>query len=160
MTEVAAQIDIAASPQAVWEVITDPHRYDEWVTIHRKVGEHSDGRARVGYEVEQTLALAGAPFKVHWTLTACDAPSYLRWEGKGPAGSTARTEMRLDAATVDGTSGCHFDYVNEFKAPGGPLGRIAGRVLVGGISQREARGTLQRLKALLEQGDSHSHSAD
>lgn len=150
MTAVAVAIDIAASPDDAWQVITDPSRYGEWVTIHRKIGRYSRGEPRVGYEVEQTLALAGAPFKVHWVMTACDEPTYLRWEGRGPAHSYARIEMHLDATTIDGATGCRFDYVNEFQAPGGPLGRIAGRVLVGGISQREARATLTKLKSLLE----------
>ena len=50
----------------------------------------------------------------------------------------------------DGENGTLFDYTNEFKPPGGPLGAVAGRVLVGGLSQREAQRSLQRLKQLVE----------
>jgi hypothetical protein len=51
--------------------------------------------------------------------------------------------------TPDG-DGTHFEYENEFKAPGGFLGRAASRVLVGGQPEREAQRSLQQLKALLE----------
>ncbi|MGI8512503.1 MAG: hypothetical protein ACR2NH_07725, partial [Solirubrobacteraceae bacterium] len=65
----------------------------------------------------------------------------------GPARSKARTAYRLSA---DGNGGTRFDYENEFKAPLGPLGAAASRALVGGLPAREAKASLQRLKALLE----------
>jgi uncharacterized membrane protein len=52
---------------------------------------------------------------------------------------------------VDGDR-TRFDYENEFKAPGGILGAAASRVIVGGVPQREANRSLQRLKALIETG--------
>jgi hypothetical protein len=98
--------------------------------------------------MDQTLCLRGANFKVHWTLTEHDPPNRATWEGRGPAGSYARTSYRLaENGSGDGT---HFEYENEFKAPGGFLGAAASKVLVGGVSEREARRSLQQLKALLE----------
>ena len=70
------------------------------------------------------------------------------WEGRGPAHSYARTAYRL--SPVDGGARTHFDYENEFKAPGGFLGAAASRMLIGGVPEREAKRSLQRLKALLE----------
>ena len=69
-----------------------------------------------------------------------------RGRAEGPAGSYARTSYRL---TPDG-DGTHFEYENEFKAPGGLLGAAASRVVVGGVPEREAKRSLQQLKALLE----------
>jgi hypothetical protein len=96
--------------------------------------------------MDQTLCLRHANFKVHWTLTEASRPDHATWEGRGPAGSYARTSYRL---TPDG-GGTHFEYENEFKAPGGLLGAAASRVLVGGQPEREAKRSLQQLKALLE----------
>ncbi len=62
-------------------------------------------------------------------------------------GSHARTAYVLEP---DGDGGTRFHYENEFKAPGGPLGAAASRVLVGGLPEREAKASLQKLKALLE----------
>ena len=45
MTAVTASIDIAVPPERVWDVIMDPYHFDEWVTIHRKLGHVDDGRA-------------------------------------------------------------------------------------------------------------------
>ncbi len=118
----------------------------EWVTIVRGIHDVDAGPMRVGYKMGQTLCLRGVKFKVHWTLTALDAPWFARWEGKGPARSVAIIEDRL--AEQDG--GTRFDYRNEFRAPFGPLGSVASGVLVGGIPEREANASLARLKEQVE----------
>lgn len=147
MTLVTASVVIVATPQRVWDVVMDPHRLDEWVTIHRRLDDADEGRPHVGFRVDQTLSLAGAHFKVHWTLVEHDPPHHATWEGRGPARSRARTTYRL---SEDSGGRTRFEYENEFHPPGGPLGAIAARALVSGISQREANRTLQRLKDLLE----------
>jgi carbon monoxide dehydrogenase subunit G len=146
MSVVRASIHIAVAPERVWEVIMDPQRFGDWVTIHRKLLSSDDGELRVGFRVRQRLALAGAPFEVRWRLAELDPPRLGVWEGAGPARSTARIENHLEAR--DG--GTHFEYLNEYRNPGGLLGAMAGRVLVAGLADREANRSLQRLKALLE----------
>jgi uncharacterized protein YndB with AHSA1/START domain len=146
MTVVTASIQIDAPPERVYDTMLDPGRLEDWVTIHRRVNRADGGEPHEGYEMEQTLCLRGANFKVRWTLTDADRPDHATWEGRGPAHSYARTSYRLTAR--DG--GTQFDYENEFKAPGGLLGAAASRALMGGVPQREATRSLQRLKALLE----------
>jgi carbon monoxide dehydrogenase subunit G len=147
MTQVKTSIEIGVPPERVWEVIMDPSRYGEWVTIHRRLGHVDDGDLREGFRVDQTLCLHHANFKVSWSLTEVDAPFLAVWEGKGPAGSHARIVDKL--APLDGGR-TRFDYVNEYTNPGGFLGRMAGRVLVAGSAEREAAKSLARLKAYLE----------
>ena len=146
MSEVETSIDIAAPPEDVWALAMDPNRLSDWVTIHRGLHDHSDGRLREGYEMEQTLCLRGVNFKVHWELVRCEHPFHAEWHGRGPARSHAETEYRLTA--IDG--GTRFDYRNVFKAPLGPLGAVASRAIVGGLPLREADASLRRLKALAE----------
>ncbi len=148
MTAVTASIDIAVPPQRVWDVIMDPDHFDDWVTIHRKLGHVDAGALRPGFRVEQTLCLHHANFKVRWSLVEVDAPRRAVWEGRGPAGSRARIVDEL--AALDGGGRTRFDYVNEYSQPGGLLGRVAGRVLVAGTAEKEANRSLERLKAFLE----------
>jgi uncharacterized protein YndB with AHSA1/START domain len=147
MTIVTASIDIDAPPERVYDAMLDPARLKDWVTIHRRVNASDDGTPREGYEMEQTLCLRGANFKVHWTLTEAEKPDTATWEGRGPAHSYARTSYHLSKRDGGGT---RFDYENEFKAPGGFLGAAATRALMGGVPEREAQRSLERLKALLE----------
>jgi uncharacterized protein YndB with AHSA1/START domain len=145
---VATETSIAVPPQAVWDVVMDPARLGEWVTIHRGVRDVSDGRPHVGFEMTQTLHLRGVNFHVRWELAECDRPHRALWEGRGPARSKAHIEYLLNSEN----GSTRFQYRNDFKPPLGPLGAAASRALVGGISEREAEHSLERLKALLERG--------
>jgi uncharacterized protein YndB with AHSA1/START domain len=149
VTLVKASIDIDAPPERVYDLVLDPSHFDEWVTIHRRVNSRDSGAPREGFEMNQTLCLRGANLKVHWTLTEADRPDRATWEGRGPAHSYARTSYALRA--VDGGK-TRFQYENEFKAPGGFLGAAASRMLIGGVPEREARRSLENLKALVENG--------
>lgn len=144
MSTVTATIDIAATPAQVWQVVMDPHRLGDWVTIHRDLRHADDGAPRVGFQMEQRLHLRGVSIDIHWKLIQCDPNRHAVWEGRGPARSRARTEYTLSP----GPSGSRFDYSNEFRPPLGPFGALASRALVGGIPEREARHTLERLRAL------------
>jgi uncharacterized protein YndB with AHSA1/START domain len=146
MSVVAVQVAIDAPIQEVWDVAMDPARTLEWVTIAREVGHVDSGPLVEGFRMDQKLCLRGFPFWVHWTLVEVDAPYHARWEGKGPVRSRATIVDRL--AETDG--GTRFDYRNEFRAPLGPLGATASRVLAGGIPEKEAKASLQQLKGLLE----------
>jgi uncharacterized protein YndB with AHSA1/START domain len=149
MSTVTASVYIAAPPAEVWEVVMDPRRLGDWVTIHRRLLHADEHAPREGYEMDQQIHLRGVSLDIHWKLVECRAQSRAVWEGRGPARSRARTEYRLRAEQEHGT---RFDYRNEFHAPLGPIGALASRALVGGIPEREANRTLERLRTLLEQG--------
>jgi hypothetical protein len=133
--------------EKVWDTVMDPSRLKDWVTIHRSVRDVSSNPMRRGSSMDQLLHLRGVTFRVHWTLVDVSAPHHAEWEGQGPAHSQARIRYGLSA---DGDDATLFEYTNEFTAPGGRLGSAASRMIVGAASEREARNSLERLKALLE----------
>lgn len=145
MSTVSVSVYLSASPRCVWETVMDPARLGEWVTIHRGLRYADSGPPYVGYEMDQQLHLRGVNVDVHWRLRKCDPYRLAVWEGSGPARSRARTEYALRPER----EGTRFDYRNEFHAPLGPIGAIASRALVGGIPEREAKRTLERLGELV-----------
>jgi uncharacterized protein YndB with AHSA1/START domain len=147
MSTVHAKIDIDAPVERVWETVMDPHRFKDWVTIHRSVRDVSDEPLRRGSTMDQVLHMRGVSFHVHWTLVDVRAPKHAEWEGRGPAHSRALIRYELSG---DGNGPTLFEYTNEFAVPGGRLGSAASRVIVGATSEREANNSLARLKALLE----------
>ncbi|HEY2397513.1 MAG TPA: SRPBCC family protein [Solirubrobacteraceae bacterium] len=151
MNLVTASTRINVPPSEVWRMVMDPGCLRDWVTIHRRLLHADEGPLRVGYEMDQQIHLRGVNVEVHWKLVECRPDELAVWEGRGPARSRARTEYRL-AAEEGGT---RFDYRNEFHPPLGPVGALVSRALVGGISEREATRTLDRLRSHLER----EHSA-
>lgn len=148
MSTVTASIEIAATPAEVWDTVMDPHRLDEWVTIHRKLRRCDGGPPVVGYRMDQQLHLRGVSVDVHWTLVECVTHEHAVWQGYGTARSRARTEYTLSVTPAGAT---RFDYRNEFHPPLGPLGALASRALVGEMPAREAVRSLDRLRAMLEE---------
>jgi uncharacterized protein YndB with AHSA1/START domain len=148
MSVVTASIAIDAPPQRVWDLVMDPRSLERWVTIHRRLVHADDGPPRKGFTMDQQVHMRGVTLEVHWQLVECRPCELAVWEGRGPARSRAHTEYMLTADS----GGTRFDYRNEFHAPLGPVGAVVSRALVGGMPQREANRTLQRLRACLQTG--------
>jgi uncharacterized membrane protein len=129
-------------------MVMDPAKLGEWVTIHRKLLHADGGPPRRGYTMDQQIQMRGVSLEVHWQLVDCRPGELAVWEGRGPARSHAHSEYAL-TADDDGT---RFDYRNEFRPPLGPVGALVSRALVGGMPEREAKRTLERLRSHLEQG--------
>ncbi len=147
MSQVIESIAIDAPPQAVFDLIMDPGRLKDWVTIHRSVKVLSQDPGKAGARMDQVLSLRGVPFTVHWTLNSVTEPREAKWLGRGPAHSKALIRYRVSGEEAGPTT---FEYTNEFTTPGGLLGNRASKLVVGGVSEREARHSLAKLKALLE----------
>ena len=139
-------IEIEAPPDRVYDLVMDPKRLGEWVTIHAGLKQSPDGDLRKGSELIQSLKLAGRRFDVHWEVVQAEKPKRVVWEGKGPVHSRAKVVYDLDA---DGDGKTCFSYMNEYSMPGGPLGRIAAGVLRH-TAERESERTLEQLKRLVE----------
>ena len=143
--KVESTIRIAAAPEEVYRLVMDPHRLDEWVSVHQDLLEGPDGELAQGSRLTQCLKVAGQRFKVRWEVVEDDCPRHVTWEGRGPMRTHARVVYDFDG---DG-DGTEFRYVNEYAVPGGAAGRLAGRA-VSRTAKREMNRSLDRLKQLLE----------
>jgi carbon monoxide dehydrogenase subunit G len=142
--KVERSIEIAAPPAAVYEVVMDPHRLEDWVTVHAGLHEAPD-RLQRGSELSQSIKVAGQKFKVDWLVVKADEPTAVEWEGRGPMGTKARVAYDLE----DAGGSTRFAYVNEYDFPGGPLGRLGAKAFER-TAGKEADKTLEKLKGLLE----------
>jgi uncharacterized protein YndB with AHSA1/START domain len=75
--EVTASTMIAATPERVWELVSDTSRFPEWVAAAAAV-PRTDGPAREGSTYDELTRLVG-PFraKTHWTFVESDPPRRL-----------------------------------------------------------------------------------
>ena len=136
---------IAAAPDELFDVVTDPKRLEEWVTIHERLVKAPPGALRKGSKLTQELKLAGRCFTVHWTVAESDRPRRVVWRGRGPIHSEASVTYQLEP----NHAGTRFSYTNDYHLPGGPLGKMAGP-LVKRVTKRELEASLERLRALVE----------
>jgi carbon monoxide dehydrogenase subunit G len=145
--KVQRDITIDAPPQEVWDVLMNPNRLADWVSIHHRLKSAPDGILTEGDELTQSLRLMHKNFDVFWEVEQADKPHKAVWEGRGPMRSKASVVYELKP---DGNGGTSFHYENEFKAPMGPLGAFFADHAFHRTSEREADKTLDNLKALLE----------
>jgi carbon monoxide dehydrogenase subunit G len=144
--KVERSIEIAATPERIYEVIMDPACLERWVTIHAALEEAPAGQLEQGSLLTQRLRLAGRGFTVHWRVYENRPARKVDWEGHGPMRSHAGVTYEL-APSDDG--GTRFTYSIEFALPGGPLGRVAGPV-VRRVAGGELDQSLDRLKSMVE----------
>jgi carbon monoxide dehydrogenase subunit G len=143
--KVERKVDIAAPPEEVYDLIADPDRLQDWVTIHDSLVEPPGEQLSKGSKMTQCLRLAGQRFKVRWEVVESDRPHSLIWEGRGPVRSHAKVENRLEPSDA----GTCFSYTNVFDLPGGPLGKMAGP-MVRRVAAGELEKSLARLRQLVE----------
>lgn len=147
MGDVVAQtVEIDAPIERVWDLVMDPHRLGDWVTIHEEVLDAPDGQLEKGTRFGQRMKLKGVPLKVRWEIADWSPPNQALWLGEAAAGAKARISYEL--AERNGVT--IFDYENEFELPAGKVGKLAGRAFNAMSGDREAQKSLARLKELLE----------
>jgi carbon monoxide dehydrogenase subunit G len=143
--KVERTVQIAAPPERVYEIVMDPERLADWVTIHHHLEDAPNGQLKQGSKLTQCLKLAGKKFNVRWTVVENDPCTRVVWEGRGPVASHARVVYEFSG----NGGGTTFSYMNEYDLPGGALGRVAGRA-VARVTEKELQRTLQRLKSIVE----------
>jgi carbon monoxide dehydrogenase subunit G len=143
--KVERTIDIAAPPERVYDLVMDPRRLEQWVTIHDLLEQAPDGQLEQGLTLVQRLKLAGRRFTVRWTVVENEQCRRVVWEGDGPVASHARVVYEFEP----NSEGTRFSYLNEYRLPGGPFGRLAGSAL-SRVTAKELDGSLARLKRIVE----------
>jgi uncharacterized membrane protein len=147
MADVVKQsIDIEAPIERVWDLVMDPDRLGEWVTIHDSVSDVPEGDLKKGSTFRQEMKLKMVPLKVRWKVVECVAPRRAKWQGEAGAGAKAQIVYAL--SEHDGVT--TFDYENQFELPAGKVGKLAAKAFNAMSGDREAQKSLKRLKELLE----------
>ena len=119
-----AEIDVNASPDAVFAAATDWDRQGEWMLGTTVRVRRGDGHS-VGSELEAVTGIAGIGVADRMQITVWDAPSRceMRHLGKVVRGIgifTVRPRGR-DAAT--------FEWIEQLELPLGMLGRVGWSVI-------------------------------
>ncbi|WP_078313118.1 MULTISPECIES: SRPBCC family protein [unclassified Mycobacterium] len=85
--------EIAAPQEKVWATISDPARFEEWLTVHTKWKEAPPAQLSKGATMSEILTIMGMANTITFTVDEFDAPSSTTFSGTGMAG--AKISFRL-----------------------------------------------------------------
>ena len=76
MKELCTEVEIQASPEKVWQILTDLDKWPEWNPfIH-----HAIGKVQVGEAVDITFRSASKEMTLHCTVIKAEPNRELRWK--------------------------------------------------------------------------------
>lgn len=116
--EQRTSVEVAASPERVWEVLVDVERWPEWTDSVTGVRPLDTGPLAVGSRVE--ISQPRIPTGTY-TVTALEPGSTFTWEQRQP-GSTVAARHECTPLPDGGTR------VELSVAMSGPVGGIVGRL--------------------------------
>lgn len=147
MARLEVQRFIAATPERVWEVVGDFDRQREWMVDLRELRIVSEVQHGVGTVFHVRSELFGLPVvKDVMTVTRWEPPWRFDVAHSGQFHGTGH--FLLDP--VD--NGVIFTWIEEFRAPLGPLGELAWRLVVRPHLMRVFARSLENVRRLAEDG--------
>jgi hypothetical protein len=154
MARLDLRLFIRATPERIWEIISDLPGQAEWMVDVRKLEVTSEVRSGTGAVIEVTSELFGLPLvKDVMEITTWQPPHRYDVAHRGQfSGSGAFILEAVSGGTV-------FTWIEEFKPPLGPLGELGFRFLVGPHLVRVFSRSQQNVRRLAE-GQPSSASAE
>ncbi|MEU4427057.1 crotonase/enoyl-CoA hydratase family protein [Actinoplanes sp. NPDC024001] len=139
-----ASAEIAASPEQVFAVLSEPARMSDWLVMHTGWPGTPPGGIEVGARFAQRVKLMGMPTEVRWSVVGLETPRTVWLDGTGPMGIVVGFYLSL---TPSGTGTLvRVDGGVEGGTADGPLGPMVARNLAEAMQK-----SLQRLATVVAQ---------
>lgn len=142
---VSAQIDISASPEQVWEFITDPERYLHFMSGITRWEVSSDEPIGLGARYRMLMRVGSAEVGGLVEVTEWDEPRDMAWNSVTGVDQRGRWRVRERAA-----GRTHVEFRLSYGVAGaGILGYLSERLSAPTV-QGNLRRSLQQLKRAVE----------
>ena len=147
MPTATASIHVDASPDEVFDFVSDPWRIPEYVSLVLEILEVSDGPLGVGTKI--TEKAKPGPFKVttHWEIVEYEPPHRHVWRGH-----QVDMEMTLTKSVTREGSGTRYEqwmdyrYMPRFR----PLGWLLEKLVVDRTVKKSFEGVVSGIKKTVE----------
>ena len=103
MGQISATQNFAASPEKVWDTITNLSTFENWLSLHQKWKSELPASIAVGTKVTEVVSMMGMPNTIEWNVNQLDEPKALSMSGEGMAGVQITIAFTL-APNGEGTS--------------------------------------------------------
>jgi uncharacterized membrane protein len=141
---VERELTVKADRHAVWEIVSDPGRYPEFMRNLERWDPVTDGPADIGSRYTVHWRIGAAPVGGVIELVEYDDARDLAW--LAITGVSQRGRFRLRDA---GTGSTKVTFRLTYQSPGGVLGLLADRIAAGQVG-RTLAASLGDLRALVE----------
>jgi uncharacterized protein YndB with AHSA1/START domain len=147
MAHLDVRVFIRATPERVWEVISDIPAQESWMVDVHRLEVTSEQKSGAGTVIEVTSELFGRPL-VHDTMRITGWAPPHRFDVEHSGQFTGTGAFIVEAVP----GGTIFTWVEDFKPPLGPLGELGFAMLVGPHMKRVFGRSLDNLRQLAEEG--------
>ncbi len=143
MGTIEETVSLPAPPQRVWEVVSDPARFGDWLTMHRSWAGETPAAFAQGDRVTQLAGIANIPITITWTVDAYEPPRAVRLSGTALLGVAASIALDI-AAEGDGASRLAVTVAFDGPLLAGPIGAAIDQA-----ARHEVRASTEKLRVLL-----------
>lgn len=143
---IESSIEISASPQNVWSLITWD-RVPEWYNTIKKVTWTSKGRMEVGATVHVLSDIAGVKGEWDAEITEFVNNQSLSWRT-----TSGNPTIIYHATLVPSKTGAKVTTAFDYELPYSILGKIIDKLRVHKVMEKEAESALQKIKDEAEKG--------
>lgn len=115
---------VDASPQEVWDVVSDPHNLPLWNRHIREVHDVPEHGIKEGTTYWTRVSFLGVSARVDAEVEEVDPPRFSRIRLTGPLEATVRTWVN-----PAGSGRSRLEHEVEYHLRGGPVGELVARGL-------------------------------
>lgn len=142
MATANGSIEIAAPQDKVWAIISDPARFEEWLTLHTKWKEAPPASLSEGATLSEVLTIMGMANTITFTVDEYDAPKTTTFSGTGMAGAKIAMTLSVEAKGDDTSiASVDAEFISQMM-----VGAIGGAIER--ASTKELNASLEKLAAL------------
>jgi carbon monoxide dehydrogenase subunit G len=146
MAKVRREIEIAAPPERVWEVLIDPERLPQYNVTIVEVHDPTGRLDQVGSAYDAISKVYGRRIEGRWEVTEVTPLRRIVQRGSGAGGASATVNGTIEPSGAGTRAAVEVDY----QLPAGFLGEVANRLFIERSVERDVRHTLENLKELVE----------
>ncbi|MCX6399353.1 MAG: SRPBCC family protein [Propionibacteriales bacterium] len=142
MGQISAIREYDATQDAVWDIVSDAHSFEKWMTLHQTWKGEVPENLSQGAQLTEVISMMGMPNTITWTVDVFDAPSRLVISGTGMAG--VKTEIGFTVSANGAGSTVEMSAAFEGSMIVGALGKAIEKQ-----GAQEVEGSLNNIEGLL-----------
>lgn len=142
MRTVEVNATCSASPEKVWEVMADPSRWAEWLTIHKSWKSAVPPQLSQGDTATAAARVMNMPVAIDWTFDRVEAPNAIEMSGLTRAG--VGLKLVIGIADMGATSKVDLTVSVAGGTIDSPMGGVFQSSLTGALNK-----SLRNVEALV-----------